>query len=146
MVFYFASELAIHWAGSELIEHSGFAKYTKQAVNVGLHESMELIVVTGIFFIYRARPRGEFFSLMLQHDDVRIPRIIPFYVADKAIRGASRTAGKYAVILKPRTEEAPLMASVLLGISSRDGDINRPSDPGNPSQPLLARSVELQTY
>mmetsp|Transcript_23832 Transcript_23832/g.42199 ORF Transcript_23832/g.42199 Transcript_23832/m.42199 type:complete len:149 (-) Transcript_23832:344-790(-) len=148
MIFYFVSELIIHGYGNQMIEEAPLEHYTKKAINSGVHEAMEFIVVTGIFYIYRARQRGEFFSLMLQHDDVTIPRIIPFYVADKTNFQDTRAQSKYAVILKPRGEDATLMSSVLLGVSSRSTGNTRPSEPGNAAaaQPLLARSVELQSY
>lgn len=145
MVLYFVSEITMHLVGTQAIEATEYGRYTKQAIDSCMHEAMELVAVTGIFYVYRARRRGEFFSLILQHDNVTVPRIIPFYIADKTTQ-RPRTASNYAVILKPTSCESTYMSSVLLGVPSNDGTSSPPRDSSSSTQPLLARSVELQSY
>jgi hypothetical protein len=162
MLGYFASEVGIHCVSQQAIDRSALTEYDKRAVSSALHQTMELIVVTGILYLYRARPRGEYFTLMLQHDNAAAPHIIPFYVAMKTVeadallnpdsglrrqsRLTERRTGKYVVILKPRDEESARMSNFVLGISTKAEGISQPSASGEASQQLLAGSVELQSY
>jgi hypothetical protein len=145
MLAYFACEMAARSVVSQIVDGTGLSEFQKLAVESAIDEAIELVAVTAIFFVYRAQPRGEFFSLMLQRGSFSMPRIIPFYVADKS-NSSSRLAGKYAVIIKPRGEDSAPLSQYRLGVPAHSEAASQPSSPGNVVQPLLARSVELQSY
>mmetsp|Transcript_18266 Transcript_18266/g.32828 ORF Transcript_18266/g.32828 Transcript_18266/m.32828 type:complete len:144 (+) Transcript_18266:1008-1439(+) len=143
MFLYFSSVIAAYMWLEDLLLKYHMSMYHNQAADASVHEAIELIAVTAIFFVYRAKPRNEFFSLMLQNERFTMPRIIPFYVAEKK---SSQTEGKFVVIAKPCTDEDKPMARFRIGVPTQLASTTKPNVPGTPAQPLLARSVELQSY
>lgn len=61
---YFAGELVIHMGISDWSFGLVHSTYDVNAINVGVHEALEVLVLGAIFFVYRAKPQGRFFTLL----------------------------------------------------------------------------------
>lgn len=75
---YFVCELLVHLTFS----HIGPLEFFKQSFAYFCHEVMEVGTIGLIFYLYRARKLGRFFSVELQGSP-GFQRIIPFYEAKK---------------------------------------------------------------
>jgi hypothetical protein len=75
---YFISEFCVHWIFNEVKE----LDFKKQRLSYLSHEIIELIPIATIFYLYRARKLGRFYSVELQSSP-GFQRILPFYEAKK---------------------------------------------------------------
>ncbi|CAG9322522.1 unnamed protein product [Blepharisma stoltei] len=81
--FYFFGEFSIHILLSDSILDIDITWQMKYAMWNLAHEFMEVFIIGGILYLYRARNMGRFFSLdLLDSEEVQQLRIIPFYEAN----------------------------------------------------------------
>ena len=81
---YFLAEALIHFVVENLFVDLDAYMQTKIAIWYSFHEAMELAILMSIFFLYRARYLGRYFSLLVFEMEQPVSRsIIPFYQTAK---------------------------------------------------------------
>jgi hypothetical protein len=73
-VAYFVFELCIHVVFPPK-EWSGLNKSEAMALDLGLHETLEFLILAGAFFVYRAKLQDPFFDFAIEASVERIQQI-----------------------------------------------------------------------
>jgi hypothetical protein len=78
---YFAFELLIHVLLGDFPAWFSSARNIQYTIWVSLHESFEVIFITLIFYLYRAKDRGRFFNYLQDEEPPLRAVVVPYYKA-----------------------------------------------------------------
>jgi len=82
IALYFGGEFFFHFWLYWRVLHLKYSWLTIVALINGSHELLEILVISGIFYIYRARDMGRFFNVDFE-SRANSRRVLPFYESKK---------------------------------------------------------------
>lgn len=116
MLGYFGSEALIHMGVQDFTGGADIDWQKRSAINLGIHEAVEFLIISCIFYLFRARDRDRFFDLGIEIEDEEVIRIIPFYSASLAVSDVAGSSGPVAVITPGASDTARPYKHVLIGV------------------------------
>lgn len=116
MLSYFGSEALIHMGIQDFTAGAKIDWQQRSAINLGIHEAVEFLLISCIFYLYRAKDRDRFFDLDILEDDTEEMRLIPFYRASLSSGCcASNSSGPVAIITPGLSDVSNPYRHILIG-------------------------------